>query len=71
MKKINVILMVCAVLVTISAFAQQSSKNSLSEITPDSLSIGYSKTTNIVFPYAIKSVDRGSGGYLGSKSQRP
>jgi conjugative transposon TraN protein len=69
MKKINVMLMVCAVLITIGAFAQQSSKNSLSEITPDSLSIGYSKTTNIVFPYAIKSVDRGSADILVQKAK--
>lgn len=69
MKKINVLVMMCAVLFTIDAFAQQSSKNSLSEITPDSLSIGYSKTTNIVFPYAIKSVDRGSTDILVQKAK--
>jgi conjugative transposon TraN protein len=69
MKKINVMLMVSAVLVTIGAFAQQRSKNSRWEITPDSLSIGYSKTTNIVFPYAIKSVDRGSADILVQKAK--
>ena len=69
MKKINVMVMVCAVLFTIGAFAQQSSKNSLLEITPDSLAIGYSKTTNIVFPYAIKSVDRGSVDILVQKAK--
>ncbi|QIH37336.1 conjugative transposon protein TraN [Flavobacterium sp. Sr18] len=69
MKKINVVVMVCAALFTIGAFAQQNSKNSLSEITPDSLAIGYSKTTNIVFPYAIKSVDRGSADILVQKAK--
>ena len=69
MKKINVMVVVCAVLFTISAFAQQSSKKSLLEITPDSLSIGYSKTTNIVFPYAIISVDRGSADILVQKAK--
>ena len=69
MKKINVVVMVCAALFTIGGFAQQNSKNSLSEITPDSLAIGYSKTTNIVFPYAIKSVDRGSTDILVQKAK--
>lgn len=69
MKKINVVVMVCAALFTIGGFAQQNSKNSLSEITPDSLAIGYSKTTNIVFPYAIKSVDRGSADILVQKAK--
>ena len=69
MKKIIVVVMVCAALFTIGAFAQQNSKNSLSEITPDSLAIGYSKTTNIVFPYAIKSVDRGSADILVQKAK--
>lgn len=69
MKKINVVVMVYAVLFTMGAFAQQSSKNSLSEITSDSLAIGYSKTTNIIFPYAIKNVDRGSAEILVQKAK--
>lgn len=69
MKNFNVLVMVYLLLFTIALFAQQISKNSLSEIEPDSLAIGYSKTTNIVFPYAIKSVDRGSQDVLVQKAK--
>jgi conjugative transposon TraN protein len=69
MKNFNVVVMVYLVLFTIGLSAQQISKNSLSEIEPDSLAIGYSKTTNIVFPYAIKSVDRGSQDVLVQKAK--
>ncbi|MFV5703011.1 conjugative transposon protein TraN [Flavobacterium sp. XS2P12] len=69
MKNFNVLVMVYVLLFTIGVFAQQISKNSLSEIEPDSLAIGYSKTTNIVFPYAIKSVDRGSQDVLVQKAK--
>jgi len=68
MKNSNVLVMVYVLLFTISLFAQQTSRNSLSEIEPDSLAIGYSKTTNIIFPYAIKSVDRGSQDILVQKA---
>ncbi|MDI5950239.1 conjugative transposon protein TraN [Flavobacterium sp. LB2P84] len=67
MKNFNVLAMVY-LLFTIGAFAQ-TSKNHLTKIEPDSLAIGYSKTTNIVFPYAIKSVDRGSQDVLVQKAK--
>ncbi|MFV8342081.1 conjugative transposon protein TraN [Flavobacterium sp. XS2P39] len=67
MKKFNVLVIVYMVLFTIGAFAQQTSKNHFTEIESDSVAIGYSKTTNIVFPYAIKSVDRGSQDILVQK----
>src|SRR3970282_2453378 len=69
MKKFNVMVMVYVLLFTVGSSAQQISKNILSEVTPDSLKIGYSKTTNIVFPYAIKSVDRGSEDVLVQKGK--
>src|SRR3970040_1351302 len=69
MKKFNVMVMVYVLLFTVGSSAQQISKNILSEITPDSLKIGYSKTTNIVFPFAIKSVDRGSEDVLVQKGK--
>ncbi|MFV8466957.1 conjugative transposon protein TraN [Flavobacterium sp. LB1P62] len=69
MKNFNVLVMAYVLLFTIGLSAQQISKNSLSEIEPDSLVIGYSKTTNIVFPYAIKSVDRGSQDVLVQKAK--
>jgi len=68
MKNSTVLVIVYLLLFTINLFAQQTSKNSLSEIEPDSLAIGYSKTTNIIFPYAIKSVDRGSQDILVQKA---
>lgn len=69
MKNFNLLVMGFLLLLTISAFAQQTDKNRLSKIEPDSLTIAYSKTTNIVFPYAIKSVDRGSQDILVQKAK--
>ena len=69
MKNFNLLVMGFLLLLTISAFAQQTEKNRLSKIEPDSLTIAYSKTTNIVFPFAIKSVDRGSQDVLVQKAK--
>lgn len=38
-------------------------------ITPYRISISYDKTSNIIFPFAIKSVDRGSTAVLAQKAQ--
>jgi conjugative transposon TraN protein len=67
MKNFNLLMVKCLLLITISAFAQQTNKKRLSKIESDSLTIAYSKTTNIVFPFAIKSVDRGSQDVLVQK----
>jgi conjugative transposon TraN protein len=69
MKNFNVLVMTGLSLFSIGLFAQQVIESSISEIEPDSLAIGYSKTTNIVFPYAIKSVDRGSQDILVQKAK--
>ena len=69
MKNLKKVVMVYTVLFTIGAFAQQTDKNRLTTIESDSVAIGYSKTTNIVFPYAIKSVDRGSQDILVQKAK--
>lgn len=69
MKNFNLLMVKCLLLITISAFAQQTNKNRLSKIESDSLTIAYSKTTNIVFPFAIKSVDRGSQDVLVQKAK--
>jgi conjugative transposon TraN protein len=53
----------------ISVFAQQTGKNRLSQTESDSLMIAYSKTTNLVFPFAIKSVDKGSPDILVQKAK--
>lgn len=52
-----------------SAFGQQSPAAKPSVIEPYRLTITYSKTTNLVFPYAIKSVDRGSKDVLAQKAK--
>lgn len=69
MKNFDVLVMGYVVLFTIGVFAQQTSKNHFTKIESDSLAIGYSKTTSIVFPYAIKSVDRGNGAVLVQKAK--
>lgn len=69
MKKVRTVVMMYAVLFTIGAFAQHTSKNFLMNIESDSVAIGYLKTTNIVFPYAIKSVDLGSQDILVQKAK--
>lgn len=69
MKNLKKVVIVYAVLFTIGAFAQQTNRNRLTKIDSDSVAIGYSKTTNIVFPYAIKSVDRGSQDILVQKAK--
>lgn len=50
----------------ISVYAQQ---QPASTIEPYHLAIAYSKTTNIIFPYAILSVDRGSKDVLAQKAK--
>ena len=69
MKKINVLLMGFLWVVSIGAFAQQTERNHFAEMESDSLYIGYSKTTTIVFPYTIKSVDKGSQDVLAQKAK--
>lgn len=69
MKKVRTVVMMYVILFTIGAFAQHTSKNYFLNIESDSVSIGYSKTTNIVFPYAIKSVDLGSQDILVQKAK--
>ena len=69
MKNLKTMVMVYTVFFTISAFAQQANTNRLTTVESDSVAIGYSKTTNIIFPHAIKSVDRGSQDILVQKAK--
>jgi conjugative transposon TraN protein len=69
MKNFNLSVMGYLLLIATSVAAQQASKNHLFKIESDSLRIAYSKTTNIVFPFAIKSVDRGSQEVLVQKAK--
>ena len=69
MKKINVLLVAFLWMFSNGAFAQQTEGNYFEEVASDSLFIGYSKTTTIVFPYTIKTVDRGSQDVLVQKAK--
>lgn len=68
MKKISLRVLMLLVCSTGNVFGQLSSdKHERYQIESDSLIIGHSKTTTIVFPHAIKSVDRGSNAVLVQK----
>lgn len=67
---------ICAVMITgfflvltnVNAFSQNAIEDKIYIINPYHLAIAYFKTTNLVFPYAIKSVDRGSRDVLAQKA---
>ena len=54
---------------SIFAFSQNANPVSTSSVEPYPLAIAYEKTTNLVFPYAIKSVDRGSQSVLAQRAK--
>ena len=69
MKKISAVWItgIFLFLTSISAFSQNANPVNISTIEPYPLAIAYQKTTNLVFPYSIKSVDRGSQSVLAQK----
>ncbi|MBW8334460.1 MAG: conjugative transposon protein TraN [Prolixibacteraceae bacterium] len=71
MKKISAVWItgIFLLLSGISAFSQNANQVNPSSIEPYLLAIAYEKTTNLVFPYAIKSVDRGSQNVLAQKAK--
>jgi len=71
MKKISVIMIAGFMLSLLNArvFAQNKSELNTTIIEPYRLPITFHKTTNLVFPYAIKSVDRGSKDILAQKAK--
>ncbi len=72
MKKISAVLVIVIflTLIKLQVFAQISlSTENISVIKPYHLAVTYNKTTNLVFPYAIKSVDRGSKDILVQKAK--
>jgi conjugative transposon TraN protein len=70
MKNSIIWLMACLFLLSFSGFTQFKNKDEKhSTIESSDIQIGYSKTTSIVFPYAIKSVDRGSQEVLIQKAK--
>lgn len=70
MKNSILCITVCLLMMTFCGFAQLKTKGeNRTQIEPTDLQIGYSKTTSIIFPYAIKSVDRGSKEVLVQKAK--
>lgn len=58
-------------LLTIHATMAQDGDTAIKPVVIDPLTLGitYNKTTNLIFPYAIKSVDRGSGAVIVQKAK--
>ncbi len=71
MKKISVAMAtgIVLVLLTVQVFAQSIPQQNTTLIEPYILPITFYKTTNLIFPYAIKSVDRGSRDILAQKAK--
>lgn len=70
MKRIKKWVLIVIVLVSIAGYSQSESINTFSyEYQYKNLQIGFSKTTSIVFPYAIKSIDVGSSELLVQKAK--
>lgn len=67
MKNFKLLVLGHLLIITVGVFAQQTGKNHLSKTESDTLTIAYSKTTSIVFPFGIKSVDKGSPDILVQK----
>ncbi len=71
MKKISAVMVtgIFLVLTSINTFSQEAIPGNVSAIEPFHLAISFYKTTSLIFPYAIKSVDRGSKDVLVQKAK--
>ncbi|CAI2768637.1 conjugative transposon protein TraN [Flavobacterium collinsii] len=70
MKNYNWLVTACIILICLSGYAQIITKDAgYNEDNYKNLQIGYSKTTSIVFPYAVKSADKGSSDILMQKAK--
>jgi conjugative transposon TraN protein len=70
MKRINQLFLTLLMLFYVSAYPQLKEKNTVFyEDQYKNLQIGYSKTTSIIFPYSIKSLDKGSADVLVQKAK--
>lgn len=70
MKRINYLFLMSLLLASVLAYPQINSKETVFyEDQYKNLQIGYSKTTSIVFPYPIKSIDKGSADVLVQKAK--
>jgi conjugative transposon TraN protein len=69
MKRINYLFLISLLLVSVLVYPQLNDRETVNEDQYENLHIGYSKTTSIVFPYPIKSVDKGSAEVLVQKAK--
>lgn len=69
MKRISVMLMVCLMVFSSRLLAQYTRVEIRNKVTPLQLTVGYNQTTNLIFPYGIKSVDKGSKDLLVQKAK--
>ena len=72
MKKCNAVMIavIFCLLIQISVHAQQSSAAiKIKSIEPYKIAVSYTKTSNLIFPFTIKSVDRGSAAILVQKAK--
>ena len=70
MKNFNWLFSACWLLAVLTCSAQSADRDyDMNQDKFKQLQIGYSKTTSIVFPYAIKSIDRGSQDVLVQKAR--
>ena len=58
----------CLLLISLNSFGQRLDTAKTVLIVPYHLSISYAKTTSLVFPFAVRSVDRGSRDVLAQKA---
>ena len=70
MKRANYLFLISLLLVCVSVNPQSNARETVFyEDQYKNLQVGYSKTTSIVFPYAIKSIDKGSAEVLVQKAK--
>lgn len=71
MKYISIVIVTVTICLLLQkkSVAQNSEAIAPNSIDPHHITIGYNKTSNIIFPFAIKSVDRGSQNVLAQKAK--
>jgi len=61
--------MMCWIFFSAQLFAQQTRVEITNKVSPLPLTVGYNQTMNLIFPYGIKSVDKGSKDLLVQKAK--
>ncbi|PIF71249.1 conjugative transposon protein TraN [Flavobacterium sp. 2] len=70
MKRANYLFLISLLLVCVSVHAQSNARETVFyEDQYKNLQVGFSKTTSIIFPYSIKSIDKGSAEVLVQKAK--